>query len=246
MKKIWLLLVVSFLLSCKSDDELPPKSSRSYEPVSKGEIIKHAYYTLAYSEDHEQAYWVYYNLSGDLINGPQDRTDDFRADPSVSTGSASLNDYKGSGYDRGHLCPAADMTLNRTSMSESFYLSNMSPQLPGFNRGIWSTLEDQVREWALEKSMIYVVTGPIFKNNKGVIGENEVTVPGYYYKVLFDGKNRMIGFILPNESSPKSLNEFVVTVNEIEQQTGIDFFSGIDDQLENQLEESINITEWNF
>lgn len=246
MKKIWLLLIIGLSLSCKSDDELSPKSSLSYEPVSKGEIIKHAYYTLAYSEDHEQAYWVYYNLSDELINGPQDRTDDFRADPSVSTGSASLNDYRGSGYDRGHLCPAADMTLNKTSMSESFYLSNMSPQLPGFNRGIWSTLEDQVREWALEKSIIFVVTGPIFKNSKGAIGENEVTVPGYYYKVLFDGKNRMIGFILPNESSPKSLNQFVVTVNEIEQQTGIDFFSGIDDQLENQLEESINITGWNF
>jgi endonuclease G, mitochondrial len=85
-------------------------------------------------------------LTPELINGSQDRTDDFRPDPAVSTASASLNAYKGSGYDRGHLCPAADMKLNQTSMSETFFLSNMSPQVEGFNRGIWSTLEDQVRE----------------------------------------------------------------------------------------------------
>ena len=164
----------------------------------------------------------------------------------VSTGSASLADYSGSGYDRGHLCPAADMTLNKTSMSETFYLSNMSPQLAGFNRGIWSSLEEQVRKWALEYSKLYVVTGPIFKDNIASIGINKVTVPGYFYKVLYDGKNRMIGFILPNASSSKSLVQFTVKVDEIEQKTGIDFFSGLDDKLENQLESNINTDNWSF
>ena len=246
MKKILVILIFILSISCKSDNDALPTENTNLEPKSTGEIIKHSYYTLAYSEENEQAYWVYYELTPELINGTQTRTDDFRADPLVSTGSASLTDYSGSGYDRGHLCPAADMTLNKTSMSESFYLSNMSPQTAGFNRGIWSTLESDVRNWALKYNKIYVVTGPIFKDNLGKIGANEVTVPGYYYKVIYDGNKRMIGLILPNASSSKSMDQFVVTVDQIEQQTGIDFFPGLDDQLENQLESSANTIGWEF
>lgn len=246
MRRLFFILLLILTFSCKEDMGVEPLVVGSLEPKSVGEIVKHTYYTLSYSEENEQAYWVYYELTPELINGTQSRTDDFRADPLVSTGSASLDDYKGSGYDRGHLCPAADMSLNKTSMSESFYLSNMSPQLAGFNRGIWSTLEDQVREWALSYSKLCVVTGPIFKDNIGVIGGNQVTVPGYYYKVLYDGNNKMIGLILPNASSSKSLDQFVVKVDDIEQQTGIDFFSGLDDSLENQLEGSVSNSSWDL
>lgn len=158
MRRFLLFFVLVITISCKSDD-IPPSAIGSLEPKSPGEIIKHTFYTLAYSEENEQAYGVYYQLTPELINGTQSRTDDFRADPAVSTGSASLNDYKGSGYDRGHLCPAADMALNKTSMSESFFLSNMSPQVPGFNRGIWSSVEDQVRKWALAFDGLDVATG---------------------------------------------------------------------------------------
>lgn len=246
MKRVFLIMLLVLSFSCKKDKDVEPIIDKSLEPISSGEIIKHTYYSLAYSEENEQAFWVFYELTPELINGTQSRTDDFRADPMVSTGSASLADYSGSGYDRGHLCPAADMTLNKTSMSESFYLSNMSPQLAGFNRGIWSSLESQVRKWALEYSKLYVVTGPIFKDNIASIGANKVTVPGYYYKVLFDGNDKMIGLIMPNASSSKSLNQFVVNVDKIEQETGIDFFSGLDDKLENQLESNINTASWDF
>jgi len=246
MKRILLLFVLLLSLSCKSSDEVLPNDESGYQPKSAGEIVKHTYYTLAYSEENEQAYWVYYELTPEFINGGQSRTDDFREDPAVSTGSASLNDYKGSGYDRGHLCPAADMALNNMSMSESFYLSNMSPQVPGFNRGIWSKTEDQVRKWALSYQKLYVVTGPIFRDNKGTIGEDKVTVPGYYYKVLFDGKDRMIGLVLPNASSSKELNTFIVKVDDIEDQTGIDFFPGLNDKLENSLEGEVDKSGWSF
>jgi endonuclease G, mitochondrial len=245
MKNFWLPIILILSVSCHDKEDTTPTENLSLEPVSVGEIIRHTYYTLSYSEENEQAAWVYYQLSSEINNGTQDRTDDFRADPSVSTGSASLSDYKGSGYDRGHLCPAADMTQNKTSMSETFFLSNMSPQLAGFNRGIWSSLEDQVRKWANEYQNIYVVTGPIFNNNLGVIGSDEVTVPGYYYKVIFDGKDKMIGLILPNASSSKSMDQFVVSVDQIEQQTGINFFPGINDQLEKQLEANIEWDNWN-
>lgn len=246
MGKFLLFFVFIIAISCKSDD-VQSVATGSLEPNSSGEIVKHTYYTLAYSEANEQASWVYYVLTPELINGTQSRTDDFRADPAVSTGSASLDDYKSSGYDRGHLCPAADMTLNKTSMSESFFLSNMSPQVAGFNRGKWSTLEDQVRKWALEFNRLDVATGPIFKDNIGTIGADNVTVPGYYYKVLYSEKKKiMIGLILPNASSSKSLDQFVVTVDQIEEKTGIDFFPGLEDKLENQLEGSVNTAGWSF
>lgn len=244
MRKFLLLLAFIIATSCKSDD-IQPSATGSLEPKSSGEIVKHTYYTLAYSEEHEQAFWVYYVLTSDFINGTVSRTDDFRPDPLVSTGSASLADYSGSGYDRGHLCPAADMKLNKTSMSESFFLSNMSPQVASLNRGKWSSLEDQVRQWALAYGGLNVVTGPIFKDNIGSIGTDNVTVPGYYYKVLYsDQKKIMIGLILPNASSSKSLDQFVVTVDEIEAQTGIDFFPGLEDKFEGQLEGSVSLSGW--
>lgn len=244
MSKLLLFFVFIIAISCKSDD-VQPIDTGSLEPKSLGEIVKHTYYTLSYSEENEQAYWVYYVLTPELINGTQSRTDDFRPDPLVSTGSASLADYSGSGYDRGHLCPAADMALNKTSMSESFYLSNMSPQVAGFNRGIWSTMEDQVRKWALEFDGLDVATGPIFKDNLGVIGSNQVTVPGYYYKVLYsEKKNIMIGLVLQNKSGSKPIDQFVVKVDDIESMTGIDFFSGLPDEDENKLEGSISLVGW--
>lgn len=247
MKRIFLLFILLFSMSCKSDnDDVQPKTNPSLEPKSAGEIIKHTYYTLAYSEADEQAYWVYYHLTPELINGTQSRTDDFRADPLVSTGSAALTDYSGSGYDRGHLCPAADMTLNKTSMSESFYLSNMSPQLPSFNRGIWSKLESKVRDWVGEFGDLYVVSAGVLTDKIGVIGADEVTIPKAYYKVIYSVKNGMIALILPNQGSSQGLDQFVVSVDEVEKQTEIDFFSGLDDKVENQLESTVNTGTWDF
>lgn len=247
MKILYLLACILTLVSCKAQDNSIVEQNTSLEPKSIGEIVNHTYYSLSYDENDEQAYWVYYHLTPDLINGTQSRTDDFREDPMVSTGSATLDDYKGSGYDRGHLCPAADMTLNHTSMSESFYLSNMSPQAPSFNRGIWSKLEAQVREWALAEGGLYIATGPILSHNLGKIGPDSVTVPVAYYKVLLDEKqDKMIALILPNEKSSKSLDQFVVSVDSLESVTGIDFFSGLDDKLENRLESVADISSWAF
>lgn len=250
MKNLFLFVLVLVSISCKAGDNVVPNtntSSSSLEPKSTGEIIKHTYYTLAYSEENEQAYWVYYVLTPAEITGNQSRTDNFRPDPAVSTGSASLADYSGSGYDRGHLCPAADMKLNKISMSETFFLSNMSPQVAGFNRGIWSTVEDQVRKWALEFDGLNVATGPVFKDNLGIIGINEVTVPGYYYKVLYSEKRQiMIGLLLKNQSSSLPLEQFVVKVDSIENLTGIDFYPGLEDGMENQLERKVNTSGWSF
>ncbi|GGF78245.1 DNA/RNA non-specific endonuclease [Wenyingzhuangia marina] len=215
---------------------------QKFLPTANNKIYHHTYYSLSYNEKHEQADWVYYLLTKDFVNGTAKRKDNFREDDIITTKSASLKDYKNSGYDRGHLCAAADMKLNEIAMSETFFMSNMSPQLPGFNRGEWKKLEAKVRDWVIQEDSIIVVTGPIFKNNIENIGENKVTVPGYYYKVIYDvtKPQKMIAFILPHLSKPEPFTDYQTSVNEVEKQTGIDFFSILDDEFEEQLEANQN------
>jgi endonuclease G len=151
-----------------------------------------------------------------------------------------------SGYDRGHLCPAADMSFNSVAMQESFLMSNISPQIPEFNRGIWKELETTVRNWAVKEHKIVVVTGPVFKDNKGTVGADRVLIPGYFYKIIYDAtdKPRIIAFILPNEKSNRQLTDFAVTTDKVEMETGLDFFSQLPDELESKLEGNIELAGW--
>lgn len=245
MKHLLLPVAAILMFSFLSGNGSKPVNPVCFGPLPAATVIKHNYYTLAYSEEKEQALWVYYLLTPNFVTGATRRSDNFRPDPAVSTGSATLADYKNSGYDRGHLCPAADMKLNATAMSETFYMSNMSPQVPGFNRGIWNQVENQVRKWVLAYDSLYIVTGPVFRNNIGVIGRNEVTVPGYYYKVIYSPREKeMIGLVLPNESSSERIGKFVVPVDSVEAFTGIDFFPELPDKAENELEGEVDVSVW--
>ena len=243
--KIKSIILILTLILCISN----ASSAQDLLPTSTtGQIVKHTYFTLSYSEVDEQSEWVYYELTPAFVNGSQPRKDEFRPDPMISTISAQLEDYNVPVYDRGHLCPAGDMKLNRTSMSETFYLSNMSPQERSFNRGIWNKLEAKVRKWAITEGRIYVVTGGVLTSNKGKIGVNGVSVPRYYYKVIYDpkGQGKMIAFLLPNEKSTKPLQEYVVSVDSLENITRIDFFPALPDSLERLLESSKDVSAWSF
>lgn len=157
-------------------------------------IIEHAGYSFRYSEPHEQPLWVAYELTAAETMKSVERTDRFIPDPKVPTGTATNKDYEKSGYDRGHLAPAADMGWSAQAMAESFYFSNMSPQIPEFNRGIWKNLEGLVRNWAQVNGSIYIVTGPVLKPGLKTIGPNRVSVPEHYYKVV----------LIPNQKSRPS------------------------------------------
>jgi len=213
------------------------------------EVHTYTGFTLCYREKYEQAEWVAYEINKNELKKEASRTDNFRSDPAISTGSATPADYKSTGYDRGHLAPAADMSFSKEAMSESFYMSNMSPQVPGLNRGAWKDLEAAVRDWSSIHDSIYIITGPVLnKDSYPTIGNN-VAVPEYYYKVLFAPKNtngsaQMIGFLFPNEKTTEDHFEYAVTVDEIEKLTGLDFFSQLDDSIENQLENTFNTSVW--
>lgn len=253
--RLYSVLLLLLLVSCKKDTatinaQSSVVATTSLTPTTnRGYLIQHTYFTLSYSEANRQAEWVAYNLTPESINGPQERTDNFRIDPKVRNNPVGSGDYSGSGYDRGHLCPAGDMKLNLTSMSETFYMSNMSPQNPSFNRGIWETLESRVRTWALEKNGVYVVTGPILKNICGTIKNGTISVPCSYYKIVFkdNGNEKIaIALILNNQGSSSSLKSFVTSIDNIEALTGIDFFSSLSDDIENKLESTINTSSWSW
>lgn len=213
-------------------------------------IVQHTGYTLCYSEEHEQPYWVAYVLTADeVFANESSRDENFREDPSIPTGSAVLADYKGSGYDRGHLCPAADQAWSAQAMDDSFYLSNMSPQTHSFNAGIWLELENAVRTFAAQNQEICVVTGPVLTDGPyKTIGSNNVSVPNSFYKVILDyygPEKKAIGFIL-NQTDKGKLEKYAVSVDEIERITGIDFFPSLDDSEEEILEASFDVTLWDI
>ena len=216
--------------------------------ANAAEVLTYTGFALKYNEQYEQAEWVAYQLTDDEVHGQYDRSDDFRADLNVRTGSADPSDYRGSGFDRGHLAPAGDMKWSSAAMRESFLMSNMSPQDPGFNRGIWRKLEEQVREWAEEDTELFVVTGPVLTDGPyDQIGENGVAVPKRFYKVLLDYREpelKAIGFVLPNASSSLPLSAFAVTVDLVESLTGLDFFVALPDTIEEQLESRVDLPLW--
>ncbi|MDA8571058.1 DNA/RNA non-specific endonuclease [Schleiferiaceae bacterium] len=226
-------------------------SSQDLKPLGLyNDIVSHEYYTLSYSEAHEQAEWVYYTLNCNQLKSDVERKDNFRADHKIKTLSAQLSDYRGSGYDRGHLAPAADMKYNSNSMSESFFMSNMSPQAPSFNRGVWRRIEKQFRDWGYRYGELVIVTGPVLKGkNYGSIGFNKVTIPQWYYKVAIDPDNyqRNIAILIENKGSTKSIRDFVVTIDYLEEVTGIDFFYNLADEVQGSFESSTHpsLWEWN-
>lgn len=222
-------------------------NSIDYLPLPAKDIVRHSHYTLSYNEKYEQANWVYYSLTDSMLLKPGvKRSNNFREDKKVVSKSAKPSDYTRSGYDRGHLCPAGDMGFDPRAMDESFLMSNMSPQTPEFNRGIWKELEEQVRRWAEQEGQLHVVTGPVFNDPKGWIGKEGVLVPGYFFKIIYDptDKPKLIAFVFPNEKSDHPLTDYVIAVDEAERLTGFDFFSQLPDELENILESRIQLAGW--
>lgn len=241
-------LLVSFSSFNLSKDNSQNKSQNQqnqafdFLPTSTtNQIVKHDYYTLSYNEKYEQAEWVAYELKKSNMGNNHFKRPYFIEDPKVKTGSADYRNYKKSGYDKGHLCPAGDMEFAINAYNDTFFTSNISPQLHDFNAGVWNRLEQKVRYWATKYDGIYVVTGGVLQPSLKTIGQEKVSVPNYFYKILLDNSNghyRMIAFLVPSKNSDKPIYDFVVSVDSLEKMTGIDFFPKLDDKIENSLEKN--------
>lgn len=213
------------------------------------EIIQHTAYTISYNEKAEQPWWVAYLLTGEHVaNKAAERSNKFMADDAVETGSATPADYKQSGYDRGHLAPAGDMAWSKETMRESFYMSNMSPQLPNFNRGIWKNLEELVRKWAIKNDSLWIISGPVIEKGAETIGREQVAIPNAFYKIIFDislkDGRKAIAFYFPHKELHDSFENYATSINDVEKKTGIDFFEALPDSIEAIYESENNITNW--
>lgn len=225
------------------------------------QVVKHSAMTLGYDENHEQAAWVQHVVIPEVEFANVSRTNDFRPDSLVTTGSAIETDYflkkvlpdgqmefNGFGYDRGHLAPSADFRWSQKALSESYFYSNMSPQKAEFNRERWAELESWVRTYVIDfKEPVFVVTGPVLKDGLATIGENKVSVPAQYYKIVLDlngPEHKAVAFLMPNEHCAYPISGYVTSVDEVENLTGLDFFSSLDDAEEARLEAMNSMDGW--
>jgi endonuclease G, mitochondrial len=209
-------------------------------PSATGDLLCRKGFLLAHDPEKKTPLWVAQHLTPDKVTGPAKRSNNFKADHDLEQGKrAELSDYKGSGFDRGHMAPAGDMVWDRQAMSESFFLSNMVPQVgEGMNRGIWKDLEEKVRKWARERGELFVYSGPIYDKVPRTIGRNKVAVPSYLYKVVLDPKQReALAVIMPNQKlKSEDMPKYLVPVREVEKKTGLDFFALLPDAEEEKIE----------
>lgn len=249
----------------KATPSSPAKAERaSITPLPKGselpqlkrkrteQIIQHEGYTVSYNADYRIANWVAYVLTDkEARSDKAERQNKFVVDPLVKGASATNEDYTRTGYDRGHLAPAGDMKWSEKAMRESFYLSNITPQKPGLNRGIWKELEEQIRLWARENGAVLIATGPVIPDEElNRLGKNRVGVPRQFYKVLCMVVNNQlegVGFLFENRDyGTTPLRQMMVPIDSVEQVTGIDFFPALPDDEERQMEATVHTDLWSF
>lgn len=243
MRYFCLILLAFFLSFCVfAEDRL------LYGIPSETDIcLNREGFALGYSHKHRQAVWICYVLErGNLLREQVKRSNKFQPDPAISFRPVHPQDYSKTGYDRGHLAPAADMTYSLETMMQSFFMSNISPQIPGCNRGIWKRIENQARKWAKKEGRLYIITGPIFGSDRKWLGKTGIPIPTGFYKIILDmtPPMKMIAFITPNQPSKKRVYSFVTTVDHIEELTGFDFFSKMEDALETKLEKEADFSLW--
>lgn len=216
-------------------------------PVSttpRNEIrLKRTGYTLSYNNAYKTPNWVAWELTRQETNGNEERKNRFIPDPDLPEPRAEHSDYTNSGYDRGHMAPAADMKWSKKAMEESFYMSNICPQNQKLNRDDWNDLEETCRGWARKYGTVYIACGPIYdRESPKRIGEHKIAVPDRFFKVvlIYNRKNPLaMGFLFENKAHHQKLENYLTTVDGIEQITGLDFFSKLPDSIENRIEAQI-------
>ncbi|WP_456103161.1 DNA/RNA non-specific endonuclease [Prevotella sp.] len=231
-----------------------PKTKLRLEiPISKKQnpslILYREGYTASYNPETRTPNWVAWHLTANHTDGPVKRNGiSFQADQDIPEPRVDTYDYMRSGYDRGHMCPAGDNHWSQKAMEQSFLMTNVCPQVPALNSGLWNTIEKQCRTWAEQYGDVYIVCGPIYFNQKHkTIGKNKVQVPEAFFKVILclRDKPKAIGFICRNASAKgHKKNDYVNSIDEVERITGLDFFSQLPDNIEQRVESHADITEW--
>lgn len=213
----------------------------------KGILLRRIAYTTSYNPHTRQPNWVAWHLTAEHTDGPYGRLGNFHEDEEVPMPRATLDDYRGSGWSRGHMCPAGDNKWDEEVMYETFALTNVCPQNASLNSGLWNRIEIDCRRWAKKYGDVYIVCGPLFLNREHeTIGENRVVVPEAFFKVILclRGVPKAIGYVVRNNEGKRKKDQFVNTVDDVERITGYDFFPALPDSIENEVEAHASLNEW--
>jgi endonuclease G, mitochondrial len=235
--------------SRQADGSLPAPLMAS--PV-KGEIVlKRLGYTCSYNPQTRQPNYVSWALTPDRLEGDVKRSDSFTEDPDLAENQQSwLEDYRGSGYSRGHMCPAADNKWNKTAMEQSFLLSNICPQTQTLNGGDWEELESACRGWVKrDGTTLYIVCGPLFDNVKHSKIHKRVAVPERFFKAIVclnKGEERGIAFVYSNNADNYPMSHYVCTIDQVEKLTGFNLFRSVPQPLQDKIEASSNLNDWKY
>ena len=227
--------------------DVPPSINQLEIPIStrkREEIILHrTAFTISYNNDYKTPNWVAWELTRAETEGTEGRKNKFEPDPDLPEPRAEHSDYTHSGYDRGHMAPAADMKWNKKAMEESFYMSNICPQNRKLNRDDWGDLEEKCRNWAEKYGKAYIVCGPIYDSKSPKrIGKHKIAVPERFFKaiLIYEGKTPIaMGFLFENKAHHQNLKNYLVSIDKIEEETGLDFFSKLPDTIESRIESTI-------
>ncbi|MBQ8655964.1 MAG: DNA/RNA non-specific endonuclease [Prevotella sp.] len=226
---------------------------------SEGQLLKRVGYTTSYNAQNKIPNWVAWRLTANHVNGNYRRDFmEFHEDTDIKAPRVVDNDYYNSGYDRGHMCPSGDNKWNKEAQEQSFLFTNVCPQNHNLNAGAWNDVEMQCRAWAKRYGTLYIVCGPVLKNQQHrTIGRNRVVVPEAFFKVILrqDTKTskrsqasspvyKAIGFVYENRSAKRDMKRFVRSIDEIEQLTGLDFFSNLPDDIEDAVEADAELRDW--
>lgn len=212
------------------------------------QIVEYSAFTVSFNRDMHIPNWVSWELLGEETDGDNPRTNKFYQDSNVD-GCPTTFDYRGSGFSRGHMAPAADMKWSAEAMRESFSMANICPQLQVLNGGAWGKLEDKCRKWAQKDSAIIIIAGPVLSNPQPdeFIGENQVAVPKAFFKVVLSpwaNPPRGIGFIMPNGRVNGGIQAAAVTIDSVEALTGHNFFASLPDSIQNMIESQVQFHKW--
>lgn len=233
---------------------ITPYEKLEQPDVLKGKsefILMKSQFIISYDVNRMCPNYVCWSLTPERVKGRVQRTDNFHGDPAMNEKiRVETFDYNGSGYDRGHMCPAGDNKNTEKAMDESFCMTNICPQNHNLNIGAWNDLEIQCRSWARDYGTLYICCGPIFDSKSPkTIGRRQgmkIAVPDRFFKVILSlGRvPKAIGFIYPNTSCDGDMRDYAVSVDKVEKETDMDFFFHLDDKQEKELEKVCNPAAW--
>lgn len=211
-------------------------------------IIERPYYTARYDSKHKQSKWVAYTLHKDsLSQRALDIKGEFKKDPRVRTAAVSPDAYRGSGYILGQIAPRADFQYDEFAITQSYYMVNVSPQKPEFHEGLWLDLARKTRQWAKENEQIFIVAGPLLTDDLRSWSDEKISLPLSFYKIILDIQNpeiKAIAYLIPNEASDLPLNNYEISIDRLEELTGLDFFPNLPDELAEYLESGSSAPMW--